>query len=1093
MSEKLALWSGLTQIEGSKETRIKIGKNLVAHRAIQSFGCEASVFSIEGKNHYLMKTNLPQPFDRFEVRVKGGRKFPSSHLTLTPTQAGSPDKWTDNVSFRWNDPKAVGEALSNPDMISESWRSQFDFKEEDVSKLVSGLRTPQLGALHAIAGHFAVGKKHDKATIVLPTGTGKTETMLASLAYRRPRKVLVLVPSSALRTQIAAKFLDFGILQDIGCLPKHTIRPRVALIRGGIKTVDDADGVLKNANVIVALPNSLEKSEPNAAARLYDGCSELFVDEAHHISARTWAKVETSFAAKPITQFTATPFRQDGKSIGGKIIFNYKLSDAQRDGFYRKIRLKAVEEFGDQNKRDRAIASEAVDILKADIRDGNDHILMARAASIRELPALRSIYEDLAPDFEVCEVHSELGKTKIDQVIERLKLADDKKCRILLCVDMLGEGFDLPQLKIAALHAPRKSLAITLQFIGRFTRKSKSVGDAAVVINLAEDKMEKKLRDLYSQGAEWDQVISRLSEDRINDELRLQEVVEDLKQRGTLKDQISLWNLRPRLSTQMFQTKCEAWNVENYLEAFPKHVRTWFAYAPTEELLVVVAYTESSVKWGRFAELKDSDYDLLIAHWDKKNSRLFVHASDYDVMKVKTVVEETTGQDAVLLNGTDVFKVLSGVELPLAKSLGSSRMGAISFTSYFGPNVTEGLASVEKRESELNNIACLGYEHGERVVWGAAKRKGKIWQVQSASISEWKEWVINTASKIEDADEDPFITSEFLRPEKMEAFPDTVPISIEWGEYLQHMSKDRVTISFDGNEVPLILCTIKLVDFNANKLDFMVLSDDYESLYRLEISASEEKGYKYSKVSGCDILFKLSQRNQRDFEEQFYIDPPIIRYANGMFSYNNYLIPVEFETTELPSDDFEGWDWSGTPLNKESMGKNTDTNTIQYKSFEMIQSEHDIIFNDDGPGEAADLVCLKDISDDEICLTLVHCKNAVGGVVSRRIDNFYALCGQAQKSISVKHAGLKELQKTLLRREQLWIKTGHSRFLKGDRKTLSYFAEKSRKSKVRFSVILVQPGLSLSNVPTDIGTLLSTTELFLKRTTEANFKIVCSH
>ena len=28
-----------------------------------------------------------------------------------------------------------------------------------------------------------------------------------------------------------------------------------------------------------------------------------------------------------------------------------------------------------------------------------------------------------------------------------------RQCKVIVCVDMLGEGFDLPQLKIAALHA----------------------------------------------------------------------------------------------------------------------------------------------------------------------------------------------------------------------------------------------------------------------------------------------------------------------------------------------------------------------------------------------------------------------------------------------------------------------------------------------------------------------------------------------------------------------------------------------------------------------------------------------------------------
>jgi hypothetical protein len=39
---------------------------------------------------------------------------------------------------------------------------------------------------------------------------------------------------------------------------------------------------------------------------------------------------------------------------------------------------------------------------------------------------------------------------------------------LVICVDMLDEGFDLPELKIAAFHDIRKSLAVTLQLAGRF-------------------------------------------------------------------------------------------------------------------------------------------------------------------------------------------------------------------------------------------------------------------------------------------------------------------------------------------------------------------------------------------------------------------------------------------------------------------------------------------------------------------------------------------------------------------------------------------------------------------------------------------------
>ena len=108
--------------------------------------------------------------------------------------------------------------------------------------------------------------------------------------------------------------------------------------------------------------------------------------------------------------------------------------------------------------------------------------------------------------------------------------------------------------------------------------------------------------------------------------------------------------------------------------------------------------------------------------WDQANQALFIYASDYEALRTEQLAAIVTGDNTRLLSGTPIFQILNNVELPLAKSLGSSRVGAISFTSYFGPNVTEGLASIEKAESELNNIACIGYENGDRVLWGGAKR-----------------------------------------------------------------------------------------------------------------------------------------------------------------------------------------------------------------------------------------------------------------------------------------------------------------------------------------------------------------------------------
>jgi len=59
----------------------------------------------------------------------------------------------------------------------------------------------------------------------------------------------------------------------------------------------------------------------------------------------------------------------------------------------------------------------------------------------------------------------------------------------------LGEGFDLPALKVAAIHDPHKSLAVTLQFVGRFARSGQGLGDASVFVpRVAGDIDDRLLR-----------------------------------------------------------------------------------------------------------------------------------------------------------------------------------------------------------------------------------------------------------------------------------------------------------------------------------------------------------------------------------------------------------------------------------------------------------------------------------------------------------------------------------------------------------------------------------------------------------------------
>ena len=105
----------------------------------------------------------------------------------------------------------------------------------------------------------------------------------------------------------------------------------------------------------------------------------LFIDEAHHAEAPTWSAFKERFKSRRVVQFTATPFREDGKPLDGDIIFRYPLKKAQQEGYFKSIRFRPVVEFN-RKRSDAAVARKAIEQLREDAAKG--HILMARVDSV---------------------------------------------------------------------------------------------------------------------------------------------------------------------------------------------------------------------------------------------------------------------------------------------------------------------------------------------------------------------------------------------------------------------------------------------------------------------------------------------------------------------------------------------------------------------------------------------------------------------------------------------------------------------------------------------------------------------------------------
>lgn len=1071
----------------------KVGGNYVRRILNKLIVLPVALKGTESQGLYKLSTKLDAPFDELYLKLFNARaKIPVDAYCLGFKFSTAIEDLGCDTELVWLQYPGL-ENLLPRDGVARSWLGQFTFKEDAPDIGQPGLRLPQIGALHAISAHLSTDKELEPATVVLPTGTGKTETMLSTMLYRRASCILVVVPSRSLRDQIANKFLTLGCLPELGVVLPSCSFPYVAKIATGLQSVEDADRLTAAANVIVTTPNVLQKEEHSAAVdALCQKCSHLFVDEAHHVSAKSWSAIRDRFIGRPVIQFTATPFRNDHEALGGRIIFNYTMGEAQRAGYFKTVKLNPIEEFYD-DKADEAIAKEAVSLLRKDIAAGFDHLMMARVSSKVRANSLIELYSRIAPDFQPIVVHSDFSQARNKECLEFLL---SRESRIVICVDMLGEGYDLPNLKVAALHDHHKSLAITLQFIGRFTRAALDlpIGDASAVVNVADPRVGKGLDRLYSQGADWDLVLRRLAENQIEREIKLQDLVDALKRgEGDLSSQISLWNLTPSYSVVFFETHCDRWNPGAYSEDLPEFDENWHAIAEDENILVVLAVQSSKVKWGNYKDLNDIEYKLLIAYWDSGRNSLFVFSNDYKGFAVEKLAKKVCGMSCELLSGDRVFNVFNDIEVPLVRNLGASQVGAISFAQFFGSNVTEGLDQIEKSNSKLSNAAVKGYENGEAVLWGCSEKKGKVWSPQaSGSLSDWREWATQAWDKIAKGGLDEGnITRDFLRPERISELYQEHPVSVHWGEQIQNVYEDRVSIQFGDELIPFYLVDLSLDRREGSDgLFIRVSSGEKSSVYKLNIF-DEAPGFSYQLVEGQPLRVHKGKADSLDFCDYMERDPVVVQYIDGCFSYNRFLVRVKDSPGLYSADSILAWDWQGVDIKSESMGPECKRDSIQYRTFEFIFDDYEVIINDDGSGESADLVAFK-VVDDEIVLSLFHCKYSSGDTAGARVGDLYEVCGQAQRSIHWKHAGMECFYKHVSRREKYWVEKGYSRFLKGTIRDLNTIKNKARTSKLRFEVMIIQPGLSVGKVNRELLKLLGCTASYVKKTTQAELVVAGS-
>ena len=980
-----------------------------------------------------------------------------------------------------------------PEDVVNTWRDSFKFVKENEQIGIKGLRPPQIGALYSILAH--IQNRDDKAIVVMPTGTGKTETMLSALIANCCNRLLVSVPSDSLRAQISDKFITLGLLKEFGIVNSSCSNPIVGIINHGFPTAEELQDFVSKCNVVVSTMSLLTGFSTQQKALLNNSFSHFFVDEAHHSEASTWKGLIEKFNAEKVILFTATSFRNDGKNLQGKVIFNFSLRKAQEQKYYKIINYLPIREY---NKKlaDEKIAEKAVQQLNADIAAGYNHILMARCMSKKRALEVFEYYKKYSEHKPVL-VYT--GVAGLSNKIESIKKGEHS---IIVCVNMLGEGFDLPNLKIAAIHDERQSLPVTLQFIGRFTRTSfNELGNASFITNVAYPPIHEELDQLYARNADWNLILPRLSANATQKEINIKEFLDGFT--NLSESVIPFAQINPALSTMIYKTNVNVWkpSQEHWEELFSSYDHV-FTDTNHKDTVVIILGKIERIEWGNFESVQNLKWDIIIVHWDLRPNinRIFLNTS-LKQYSGKDLLEKIFGEGNInLITGMNVFRIFHNVNRLSLFNVGTRRgIGQdITFQSYFGKGVQDGIKLLEQGTLIKNNIFGVGYKEGEKTSLGCSV-KGKIWSYQRGNLDELAKWCKLIGEIVEDDTIDPNVVLQHtLAIEKLNQRPANVmPILIDWNPEMYENIESRYQLNINGILSDLAHTELNLSNPSLDQpLRFSVDIDRFSVEFQINLGinpATNETFYEVVQLTNevCSIQFGSKNESLLQF---FKDNIPTIWFADGSQLFGNLYVKLKTQPDVISQDSIIADDWTGVNIEKESQDiAPYIQDSIQYYFIEKIKNDFQIVYDDDGKGEIADIIGIND-TGNVIDIHLYHLKYALGGNVSNNIDNFYQVCGQAQKALKWKHKDGREIFTHLFKRIPKSLKGNScSRIIKGTENDLENLLEQAKWTKaIRYHMYIVQPALSKSKASDDILLLLGNVQHCLATVGNIDLKVYSS-
>jgi DNA repair protein RadD len=321
-------------------------------------------------------------------------------------------------------------------------------------------------------------KTNNSVLYQAPTGSGKSVIIEKFILDNKTSNIIILVHKRELLFQMKERLNSNGL--------------KVGMIIGGIEENLDSNIILASIRTV-----SLDKRIQSIINTKHDF---IIVDESHHIRTSSFEKViDLSKSNSPNVKLlgvTATPYRKDKKPLNKYfevLICSKDINTLQHEGYLSKYKVfhtpaNNIDQEVETSGNDYKIQSLSNYMRKPEmiqfmvdsyIKFGEDRQMIIFCVDKKHAKDVKQKYIENGFS-KIAYIDSD---TKLDERKQILIDFQDQKIQIIICIETLTEGVDLPETKCIQLGRPTQSLTLYLQMVGRGSRLKEDGSECIILDN----------------------------------------------------------------------------------------------------------------------------------------------------------------------------------------------------------------------------------------------------------------------------------------------------------------------------------------------------------------------------------------------------------------------------------------------------------------------------------------------------------------------------------------------------------------------------------------------------------------------------------